>query len=236
MAADDHASPMARESTAIRVEYPLPRSGRASSTRDGIRASTWVLPSRRAAPSERAVLGWTRPPASTRCNDGHDAPAHGRGRAASGFHERSFRQHAGVQVAPQRDQQLARDGDDADPPLPRAAGCEARPTPASERTGRLSTDPARGEFDGGGPEPLMRFTWRVRSRSRVKSSRCRCRRTSFSMLGTCGTLQMPRSPPGAAAATGRVRWRRVGRTWRGALADSARCSPSRRPRCCGRAR
>jgi len=40
----------------------------------------------------------------------------------------------------------------------------------------------------------MRLTCRVRSRASVNSSRCRCRRSSSSTLGTCTTLHTPRSP------------------------------------------
>ncbi len=43
--------------------------------------------------------------------------------------------------------------------------------------------------------PLIRFVTRVRSRFTVTNSRCSCRRSSASTIGTCTTLHTFRSPP-----------------------------------------
>lgn len=108
---------MARGSTSIRAGGDASRGRAAPNTRDTgyVRAQpvgAWPLLTER-FPSDVA-------PAETRSNGGHDAPAIEHRAVTLGFEHRALRQHAHLVVAPEFDQQLARDRDDADPPLPRA--------------------------------------------------------------------------------------------------------------------
>src|SRR4051794_4149963 len=65
------------------------------------------------------------------------------------------RQHSGFHVAPQRDQQLPRQGDDGDPERAPLQGANALAEPSSERAARLVAQPQPGELDKGGTCPRI---------------------------------------------------------------------------------
>ena len=60
----------------------------------------------------------------------------------------AFGYDTGFQIAPEGDQQLARQGDDADFAHARAASGEARLVPSRQGTVRLEAQPGPSEFDG----------------------------------------------------------------------------------------
>lgn len=102
---------------------------------------------RRAAPSEQTVHPIQRPsdrPASA-TGTTHQHVSRMAGRRLR-FEERAVREDAGPEVAPEGDEQLPRERDDADAPHPGAAGRVPALVPLTPRALRLSADPSRSRL------------------------------------------------------------------------------------------
>src|SRR5262249_23057901 len=119
-----------------------------------------------ASPANRSCLPSTRASHRRRPPPGGLAPCRRVHRQAPVLRRRPLRPLAPLQVAPQRDQQLPRQGHDADLPRPLVPRAEAPRVPLAQRTPRLPTQPQPGQlhdqaahvFVAGLADPLVAFT------------------------------------------------------------------------------